>query len=115
MSKVADREGRLDRPLLEARSFEAWLNIGSLLSGTIEARKIAIVDPVLRLDVNADGTGNWSDVGRKGVALPFAPKDVMLDEVGVSGGRIEIARDGAPRLTIEQVAGEASAQSLSGP
>ena len=113
--KVADREGRLDRPLLEARSFEAWLNIGALLSGTIEARKIAIVDPVLRLDVNADGTGNWSDVGRKGVALPFAPKDVMLDEVSVSGGRIEIARQGAPRLAIEQVAGEASAQSLSGP
>lgn len=113
--KVADREGRLDRPFLEARSFEAWLNIGALLSGTIEARKIAIVDPVLRLDVNADGTGNWSDVGRKGAALPFAPKDVMLDEVGVSGGRIEITRQGSPKLVVEQIDGEASAQSLSGP
>ena len=79
--KVADQEGRLDRPFLEARSFEAWLNIGALLTGTIEARKIAIVDPILRLDLKADGTGNWSDVGRRGVALPFAPKDVMLDEV----------------------------------
>jgi AsmA-like C-terminal region/AsmA family len=113
--KVADREGRLDTPFLEARSFEAWLNIGALLSGTIEARKIAIVDPVLRLDVNADGTGNWSDVGRKGVALPFAPKDVMLDEVGISGGRIEITREGASKFVVEQVEGEASAQSLSGP
>lgn len=113
--KVADAEGRLDRPFLEARSFEAWLNIGALLSGTIEARKIAIVDPVLRLDVNADGTGNWTDVGRKGVSLPFAPKDVMLDEVSVSGGRVEITKQGAPKLVIEQVDGEASAQSLSGP
>ena len=113
--KVADQEGRLDRPFLEARSLEAWLNIGALLSGGMEAKKIAIVDPVLRLDVRADGSGNWSDVGRRGVALPFAPKDVMLDSVSVSGGRVEITREGAPRLTLEEVSGEASAASLSGP
>ncbi len=113
--KVADQEGRLDRPFLEARSLEAWLNIGALLSGTVEARKIAIVDPVLRLDVKADGTGNWSDVGRRGVALPLAPKDVMLDEVSVSGGRVEIAKQGVPQVIVNDVAGEASSQSLSGP
>jgi hypothetical protein len=113
--KVADQEGRLDRPLLEARSLEAVLNISALLSGTVEARKIAIVDPILRLDLKADGTGNWSDVGRRGVALPFAPKDVMLDEVGVSGGRIEVAKQGVPQFTLDNIAGQASAQSLSGP
>ena len=113
--KVADENGGFDKPLLEARSFEAWLNFGALLSGTFEARKIAIVDPVLRLDVRKDGTGNWSNVGRRGVALPFAPKEVMLDSVSVSGGRIEITKDGAPRLTLEDIAGEASAASLSGP
>jgi uncharacterized protein involved in outer membrane biogenesis len=113
--KVADQEGRFDRPLLEARSLEAWLNIGALLSGTIEARKLAIVDPVLRLDVKADGTGNWSDVGRRGVALPFAPKGVMLDEVSFSGGRIEIAKQGVEQFSVEQVEGQASSQSLSGP
>ena len=113
--EVADQQGRLDRPFLEARSVEAWLNIGALMSGGIEAKQISIVDPVLRLDVKADGTGNWSDVGRRGVALPFAPKDVMLDSVNVSGGRIEITKEGAPRLTLENVNGAASAQSLSGP
>ena len=113
--KVADQEGRLDRPFLEARSLEAWLNIGALLSGTVEARKIAIVDPMLRLDLKADGTGNWSDVGRRGVALPFAPKDVMLDEVSVSGGRVEITKQGVPQFTLDDIVGEASAQSLSGP
>ena len=113
--KVADQEGRLDRPFLEAHSLEAWLNIGAFLTGTIEARKIAIVGPILRLDLKADGTGNWSDVGRRGVALPFAPKDVMLDEVSVSGGRIEIAKQGQPQFAVENIAGKASAQSLSGP
>ena len=96
-------------------SLEAWLNIGALLSGTVEARKIAIVDPVLRLDLKADGTGNWSDVGRRGVALPFAPKDVLLDSVSISGGRVEITKQGVPQLTLDDVSGEASAQSLSGP
>jgi hypothetical protein len=113
--KVADQEGRLERPFLEARSLKAWLNIGALLSGTVEARKIAIVDPILRLDLKADGTGNWSDVGRRGVALPFAPKNVMLDEVSVSGGKIEFAKRGVAQFTLDDVAGEASAQSLSGP
>ncbi len=114
--KVADQEGRLDRPFLEARSLEAWLNIGALLSGTIEARKIAMVDPILRFDLKADGTGNWSDVGRRGVALPFAPKGVLLDEVGVSGGRIEITKQG--RAAVHpgpKSAARLSAQSLSGP
>lgn len=113
--KVAGENGRLDQPFLEARSLEAWLNIGALLTGTIEARKIAIVDPVLRLDLKADGSGNWSDVGRRGVALPFAPKDVMLDEVSVSGGRIEITKEGVRQFTLEDIAGQASGQSLSGP
>lgn len=113
--KVADQEGRLDRPFLEARSLEAWLNIGALLSGTVEARKIAIVDPVLRLDLKEDGTGNWSDVGRRGVALPLAQRDVMLDAVGISGGRIEITKQGVPQFALDDVAGDLSAQSLSGP
>ena len=113
--KVADQEGRLDRPFLEMGSLEAWLNIGALLSGTVEARKIAIVDPVLRLDLKADGTGNWSDVGRRGVALPFAPKDVLLDSVSISGGKVEITKQGVPQLTLDGVSGEANAQSLSGP
>ncbi len=113
--KVADQEGRLDRPFLEMGSLEAWLNIGALLSGTVEARKIAIVDPVLRLDLKADGTGNWSDVGRRGVALPFAPKDVLLNSVSISGGKVEITKQGVPQLTLDGVSGEANAQSLSGP
>jgi uncharacterized protein involved in outer membrane biogenesis len=113
--KVADENGDLDKPLLEARSFEAWLNFGTLLSGTFEARRIAIVDPLLRLDVREDGTGNWSDVGRRGVALPFAPKDVTLDAVSVSGGRIEISEGGSPRITLDKISGDASAASLSGP
>ena len=113
--KVADEKGSFDKPLIEARSFEAWLNIGALLRGAIEARKIVISEPVLRLAVKEDGTGNWSDVGRAGEALPFAPKEVLLDEVSISGGRVEFTRPGSQPLVFEDVYGAGSAASLSGP
>ncbi|MGB6968023.1 MAG: AsmA family protein, partial [Methyloceanibacter sp.] len=113
--RVADAQGGFDKPLLEARSIEAWLNIGALLRGGIEARKITIIDPVLRLALGPDGTGNWRDVGRTGAGLPFVPSEVALDEVSLIGGRIEMAQPGQSAIVLEQVEGEASAASLSGP
>ncbi|MGC2409212.1 MAG: AsmA family protein [Methyloceanibacter sp.] len=113
--KVADQKGRFDQPLLEARSIEAYLNISALLGGGVEARKITISDPVLRLSLWEDGSGNWGDVGRPGEALPLVPKDVLLDEVSITGGRMELTRPGEPALVIDGVEGETSAASLSGP
>ncbi len=54
-------------------------------------------------------------MGRPGVAVPFAPKEVLLDAVRVSGGTIEIVKDGVPKFTFTNIDGEASAASLSGP
>ena len=115
--KVADRNGRFETPFLQARSVEALLSIGSLVTGEVEARKIAVQDPVLRLDLRADGTGNWDKLAAPagGAASAFMPKSLMLDAMTVSGGTIEIAKDGEPQFTLTQVAGEASAGSLSGP
>jgi uncharacterized protein involved in outer membrane biogenesis len=113
--KVADERGGFGQPLLEAKSIEAWLNIGALLRGTVEARKIAITEPVLRLVLREDGTGNWSDVGRAGQALPFVPKEVLLDQVSLSFGRVEVGRPGMKPLVVDNVSGEASAASLTGP
>jgi uncharacterized protein involved in outer membrane biogenesis len=113
--KVAAKDGTFEQPLLEARSIEALLNIGALMSATIEARKLTIAGPVLRLELNADGTGNWADVGRAHEALPFVPGEVMLDSVSVTDGRIELGKQGAPMLALDDVAGEASAASLTGP
>jgi uncharacterized protein involved in outer membrane biogenesis len=113
--QVADAKGSFAQPLLEARSIEAWLNITALLRGVIEARRITISEPVLRVALKDDGTGSWSDVGRAGEALPFAPKEVLLDEVSVSGGRIELARPGTQPLVLDDVFGTGSATSLSGP
>ncbi|MFW2390777.1 MAG: AsmA family protein [Methyloceanibacter sp.] len=113
--KVADQNGSLERPFLEAKSLEAKLDVGTLLTGAVEAHQLTIVDPTLRLEVNEDGTGNWGDVGRPGVPAPFAPKDVLLDSVQVSGGTVEILKDGVQKFVFDNIDGEASAASLSGP
>ena len=47
--------------------------------------------------------------------MPFAPKEVLLDEVSVSGGRVEFTRPGSQPLVFEDVYGAGSAASLSGP
>jgi uncharacterized protein involved in outer membrane biogenesis len=113
--KVADAGGNLERPFLEAKRLEAGLSIGALLSGTIEARNIGITAPVLRLEMSEDGRGNWADVGRPGEAMPFVPKEVLLDQIDVTGGTVELTRAGAPVATLTEVTGDASAASLSGP
>ena len=109
--KVADQNGSLERPFLEAKSLEAKLDVGTLLTGAVEAHQLTIVDPTLRLEVNEDGTGNWGDVGRPGVPAPFAPKDVLLDSVQVSGGTVEILKDGVQKFVFDNIDGEASAAS----
>ena len=113
--KVADEEGSFDQPLLEARSIEAWLNIGALLSGAVEARKIAITEPVLRLALQRGRHRQLERCRQGGEALPFVPKEVLLDQVSVSGGRVEVSRQGMTPLVVDDVSGEASAASLSGP
>jgi len=118
--KVANEDGSLERPFLEAKSLEARLNVGTLLTGAVEAHQLAIVDPTLRLELKADGSGNWSDTGQHGVergraSVPFVPKDVLLDSVRISGGTIEIVKDGVRKLVFTNIDGEASGASLSGP
>ncbi|XSG82891.1 MAG: AsmA family protein [Methyloligella sp. ZOD6] len=112
---VANADGGTALPFMEAHSLQASLNIGALLRGTVETQQLTIVDPVLRLNVNPDGTGAWSDVGLHEAALPFAPKRVAFDSVTVTGGRIEIYRQGEAVAAIRDIDGEATAGSLTGP
>ncbi|ODA68993.1 putative assembly protein [Methyloligella halotolerans] len=112
---VAAAEGGTTLPFIEAETLQVSLNIGALLRGTIETQQVAIVDPVIRLSVNEDGSGAWTDIGLRESTLPFAPKQVAFDSVTVSGGRIEVYKQGEDIASIEDIDGEATAASLSGP
>ncbi|MEG6509141.1 AsmA family protein [Methyloligella sp. 2.7D] len=112
---VADRNGDLAQPFLKTQSIEATLNIGALMRGAIEAQTLNITAPVLRLNIGADGIGNWEDIGAGAEQLRFGPRRIAFDAVTVTGGRIEIAREGEEALILDKVQGQASAGSLQGP
>ena len=113
---VADPEGAFDTPFLSARSFTVWLSVPPLLRGAIEAREVELDQPVLNLQLSEEGAGNWRDVGRPDVTLPFAPRSVALDSVKISDATVTLARSsGEPYLVLDHFDGELSARSLQGP
>lgn len=113
--KVAGTSGDLETPFLEAKSLEAKLDVGTLLTGKIEAHELTVTDPILRLKLDEDGRGNWSDIGEHSQGTPFVPKDVLFDAVHIKGGTVEIIKDGGVAFVCRNVDGEASGASLAGP
>lgn len=51
-------------PVLRIARLEADLNLWALLRGSVEARRLVLVRPSLRLDRATDGTDNWSLRGK---------------------------------------------------
>ena len=113
--KVADADGGLETPFLEAKVLEAKLHVGTLLTGKVEAHQLTIVDPTVRLRLNGTGGGNWADLGPLKSGGSFVPTDVLLDSVYVSGGTLEVAKDDGTAHVFRDIDGEASASSLAGP
>ncbi|ODR93835.1 hypothetical protein AUC70_09365 [Methyloceanibacter stevinii] len=113
--KVANADGSLETPFLEASSLEAKLNVGTLLTGKVEAHELTIINPTVRLQVDGTGAGNWSDLGQRKPGAVFVPSDVLLDSVRVTGGTLEISRGGSTAFVFTNIDGEASASSLAGP
>lgn len=113
---VADAKGGYDTPFASAKSVTVWLSVPPLLSGTIEARSVEIVQPVVNIRLNEDGTGNWSDLGGEAAELPFIPKEVALSSVKISNATVNIWRGKPePNSVIDSLDGELSARALPGP
>ncbi|MEM7192767.1 MAG: AsmA family protein, partial [Pseudomonadota bacterium] len=113
--EVANTNQGAEAPFLEAKSLEAKIDVGSLLTGKIEARQLELTDPILRLRLDGAGQGNWADIGVQPGGAAFVPKDVLLDSVHVSGGTVEVIQEGGARFAFTGVDGDASAVSLAGP
>ena len=113
---VADAEGKFETPLAAAKSVTVWLSVPPLLRGTIEARSIEIVQPVVNMRIKEDGTGNWADLGGESASLPFIPNDVALNSVEISDATINVWRGNTePDITLDTVDGELSSRGLQGP
>jgi uncharacterized protein involved in outer membrane biogenesis len=113
---VADAKGEFDTPFAAAKSVTVWLSVPPLLTGSVEARSVELVQPVVNLRINDDGTGNWADLGGEAAELPFIPEEVALNSVKISGATVNIWRGKPePNSVIDNLDGELSARSLQGP
>ena len=82
----------------------------------MEAREVEISKPRLNLQIDEQGSGNWSGIGNLNAKLPYMPKEVALDAVQIRDGEIEVQQKGQGTLyAIKGLNGTLSASSLRGP
>ena len=88
--RISDAEATLGESFFRTEAFTMWLSAVPLLRGAFEANEIELDRPVLRLSVGADGTGNWQALRRSSGSLPFAPGDVVLQNIRVRNGTVSL-------------------------
>lgn len=114
--RISDPDSQTGEPLFRTESFTMWLAISPLLQGVLQANQVELKNPVLKLAVNADGSGNWSKFKLTPGTLPFVPADVLLNSVKLSNGEIGlVGPKGNEVVKLEAINGELTADGLSGP
>ena len=118
--RVADTANDTGDPFFRADSFTMWLSVSPLLRGHVEARQIELLRPVLRLVVDPQGSGNWSQFSAHAGSLPFGLGSVALQAVGIRDGAVSIVRGqgGTNAGSLAELAGidgELEAETLEGP
>lgn len=109
---VANAPGGSAPHMLTLKALELRLAALPLLTGTIRAERIALVEPTLLLEILPDGAGNW-----EGAALgTVGARDIRLDRVSIENGTI-IWRDAIAEreVRVDSIFAQLSAGSLEGP
>ncbi len=114
--RIADTRLGATEPLFRAESFTLWLSVPPLLQGNLEARHVALEQPVVTLAVDKNGVGNWTTLGIRPGTLPFVPQNVALQAVDVSDGTLVLNHARAGEVgRVSGISGEISAEALNGP
>ncbi|MCB1505599.1 MAG: AsmA family protein [Hyphomicrobiaceae bacterium] len=114
--RIADTRPNAVEPIFKAETFTLWLSVPPLLQGNLEARHLALDQPVVTLSVDDKGTGNWTELGIRPGTLPFMPQKVALQAVDITNGTIVLRHPRAGEVgRLSAIEGEVSAETLSGP
>lgn len=114
--RIADITGNLGKPFFSADSFTMRLSVPPLLKGVLEANEVELKRPVVRLAVDAQGTGNWRQLSIAPGTLPFVPADVALQSVKIVDGMVVFhGTKGIGIARVDGLNGEFKADSLNGP
>lgn len=100
----ANASGGAAPEMVRLKSLDVALRLWPLLTGRVEVARLVLTEPVIALEVDKDGRGNWllSPVRREASAAGGKPggggsADIHLDDVRLVGGRLSYhdARTGA--------------------
>lgn len=82
--------------LLTAKEVDAGFDLMSLLRGHIVIRRIRLEEPVLNLEVDEEGRGNWILSPSRGQQpdppqqTRAPPRDLRIDAFSIAGGRVSL-------------------------
>jgi uncharacterized protein involved in outer membrane biogenesis len=124
--RVANLPGGVATDMARLRKAEVHVALMPLLSRRIEVTQVTLVEPVIALEVLADGRNNWTFTPDADEAPPETPPaeprrrngvpDVRLDEVEIEGATITYRDVAAGTIQrIEQLDASIEAASLQGP
>ena len=112
--RLASVAGAASPDLVKLAALRIHVAFAPLLSGRIEVRSITLIEPVVELEVLADGRASWRfDLPATGAASD-GPPPVSLDDIAIERGTIVYRGDGTVER-LERVQAKLSAQSLTGP
>ncbi|MFQ5957851.1 MAG: AsmA family protein [Alphaproteobacteria bacterium] len=120
--RLANVAGATARDMMSVKAAEARIALLPLLRGEVQVESFTLVEPVVELEVLADGSANWRfATGGGGGEATAAPKAggagaVRFDSVVIENGTV-VYRD-QRRGVVERIAGldvAAGADSLAGP
>lgn len=113
--RIADAPG-IPGSFVRADNFTLLLSVPPLLRGVIEARKLRIDKPVLRIRFDEKGHSNWQKIKLRAQDLPFIPADFALQSAEIQDGRIVVeSHRGQVIAQVAGLSGELTASALRGP
>ena len=113
---VANAAGSMKDPLMTLKSLEAHISLEPLLEGRVEVEMINLTEPVLNLDINADGKTSLSGVLSSSDDVGAVASAVQLNKVTISNGMLHYTNQltGAQK-TFENLNLAVKADTLLGP
>ncbi|UEM19462.1 AsmA family protein [Skermanella mucosa] len=117
-ARLASLPGAAEPDMARLRKLDVRVAFMPLLSGRIQVQSIALIEPVIALEVMRDGRRNWDFTPAGNAALPsnrFA-EAVQLDKVTIENGTV-VYRDATAAIheRVESVDAQIVAGSLVGP
>ncbi len=122
---IANAEWSDRGPLLAAEDIAVSVDLGALIGGDIEVNSVEIIAPVIDLETNAEGQGNWvfemveaagtAEAAPADTAEEAAAPAFSLAQATISDGRLSF-RDAAGAVTeLSGIEAEVSLPAFDGP